>query len=203
MDAFDELAPPASPSASKPMKRPHFYHVFINHRGQDVKSTIATIIYGLLTQCHLSVFLDEPELENGDFFPETLQAAMSSALVHIAIFSERYAESPWCLAELSYMVKSGAPIIPIFYHVDPTDLRRVHQGKGKYVDAFDKYVKKNRYLGKLNEWKKALHKASFYKGEVIINKEVFRGHHQHREQLRDHQHRGRQCTSHRENQLWI
>ncbi|XP_057836205.2 disease resistance protein RPV1 isoform X2 [Cryptomeria japonica] len=171
MDAFDGIAPSAPTSASNLMKKPS-YDVFINHRGPDVKSTLASALYGILTGMALSVFLDAPELEYGDFLPRTIEAAMSSALVHIAIFSERYAESPWCLAELSFMLKSGAPIIPIFFCVDPDDLRCVDQDEGKYVEAFKHHKKKCRYSPEqLEEWKVALFKVSYYSGEVISNKD--------------------------------
>ncbi|GLJ33575.1 hypothetical protein SUGI_0675120 [Cryptomeria japonica] len=167
--AFHEVAPSASTSASKPMKRPS-YDVFINHRGPDVKSTLATALYGILTGMALSVFLDAPELEYGDFLPRTIEAAMTSALIHIAIFSPRYAESPWCLAELSFMLKSGTRIVPIFYQVDPNDLRWVEKGKGKYAQAFMEHEQKGRYsLELLQEWKRALHIVSCYSGEVINN----------------------------------
>ncbi|GLJ15338.1 hypothetical protein SUGI_0251540 [Cryptomeria japonica] len=113
MGAFDGFAPSASTCASKLIKRPS-YNVFINHRGPDVKHTLASVLYGILTAMALSVFLDSEELEYGDFLPRTIEAAMASALLHIAIFSKGYAESPWCLAELSFMLKSGATIIPIY-----------------------------------------------------------------------------------------
>ncbi|XP_059065130.1 disease resistance protein RPV1-like [Cryptomeria japonica] len=171
IDAFHGIAPPAPTCASEPMKKPA-YDVFINHRGPDVKSTVASVLYGILTGMQLSVFLDSKELGSGDFLPRAIEAAMSSALLHIAIFSERYAESPWCLAELSFMLKSGAPIIPIFYYVDPSELRRVDQGnEGRYAQSFKKHEEKGRYLERLEEWKKALHIVSFYSGLIINSKD--------------------------------
>ncbi|GLJ55208.1 hypothetical protein SUGI_1184670 [Cryptomeria japonica] len=95
---------------------------------------------------------------------------MCSACVHIAIFSANYARSPWCLAELSFMLKTETKIIPVFYHVDPSDLRWVAQGKGCYVSAFSYYEEKGRYTsGKLKEWKMALENISTRSGLVIKN----------------------------------
>ncbi|GLJ28476.1 hypothetical protein SUGI_0560190 [Cryptomeria japonica] len=121
--AFDGIAPSASISASKRTQKP-CYDVFINHRGPDVKHTLATALYSILS-------------------------------------------------ELSFMLKSGATIIPIFYHVDPgTDLRRVDKGKGMYVQAFKEHERKGRYSPqKLQEWKSALHVVSFYHGEIINTNE--------------------------------
>ncbi|GLJ35495.1 hypothetical protein SUGI_0713770 [Cryptomeria japonica] len=173
-NAFEEIAPPsASTSAtfSTPLQEMP-WDIFINHRGPDVKDTLARAIYNALHAMGLRVFLDSEDLHLGDFFPAALEEAMRSASIHIAIFSPGYAQSSWCLAELSFMLKSGAPIIPVFFHVQPTDLRWVAQGKGKYVNAFLDYAKKGRYsLEKVQEWKTALYNASFYKGEIISNKD--------------------------------
>ncbi|GLJ33585.1 hypothetical protein SUGI_0675260 [Cryptomeria japonica] len=106
MSAFDGITPIASTSTSKHMKKLS-YDVFINHRGPDVKYTLASSLYGILT-------------------------------------------------ELSFMLKTGATIIPVFYYVDPSDLRWVHQGKGKYAKAFEEYEQKGRYLECFQEWKKGL-----------------------------------------------
>ncbi|XP_059070408.1 disease resistance protein Roq1-like [Cryptomeria japonica] len=128
MGAFNEIAP--SPSTSSTLIRKPSYDVFINHRGPDVKKTLATRIYNVLGNMGVTAFLDSKELDYGDFLPATLEAVIRGAALHLAIFSKNYAESPWCLAELSYMLKSGAKIVPIFYYVDPTALRYIAEKKG-------------------------------------------------------------------------
>ncbi|GLJ35496.1 hypothetical protein SUGI_0713780 [Cryptomeria japonica] len=164
INAFDELAPPSactSVISSSPLQK-WPYDVFINHRGPDVKHTMARDIYNALHAMGLKVFLDSEDLQLADFFPTGLQEAISRASLHIAIFSPSYAESPWCLAELSFMLKSGTPIIPVFYHIQPEDLRHLVHGKGIYATAFVKHQEKGRYSeNRLEEWKMALHTASF------------------------------------------
>ncbi|GLJ30721.1 hypothetical protein SUGI_0608880 [Cryptomeria japonica] len=76
------------------------FDVFINHRGPDVKQTLATQLYNSLKEVGIQAFLDSEEKQLGDLFTSTIESAIKSASVHIAIFSKRYAESPWCLAEL-------------------------------------------------------------------------------------------------------
>ncbi|GLJ34187.1 hypothetical protein SUGI_0687110 [Cryptomeria japonica] len=74
------------------------------------------------------------------------------------------------------MLKTGTKIIPIFYHVDPFDLRWIAQGKGSYVDAFSKHEKKGRYTPqKLQEWMKALQDVSFLSGYLINDDSVNEG----------------------------
>ncbi|XP_059064075.1 disease resistance protein Roq1-like [Cryptomeria japonica] len=166
-NAFDQLAPPFSASASTEP-----WQIFINHRGSDVKYTLASKIHQTLDGKGFRAFLDVEELKAGDVIPAEIEAAMKSASLHIAIFSPNYAQSPWCLAELSFMLKTGAKVIPIFYHVEPSDLRWIEQGKGKYAHAFSDHRKKGRYTQeKLNEWKKALHDISFHSGHEVKNNE--------------------------------
>ncbi|KAH9288601.1 hypothetical protein KI387_032718, partial [Taxus chinensis] len=139
------------------------YDVFINHRGPDVKDTLVTQFYNSLRELGISAFLDSKEKELGNSLPSTIETAIRSAAVHIAIFSKKYAESPWCLAELVLMLQSKAKIVPVFYDVQPWELRHIE--KGVYADAFTNYEKKSRYLQKLKEWKEALQSVSFLTGE--------------------------------------
>lgn len=163
---FDELAPLSASTSTEP------WQIFINHRGSDVKYTLASKIHRTLEGMGYRAFLDVEALEPGDVIPAEIQVAMISSSLHIAIFSPNYAQSPWCLAELSFVLKTGAKIIPIFYHVEPSDLRWVQQGKGKYAHAFSEHVKKGRYTEeKLNQWKEALYNISFNSGFLVKDNE--------------------------------
>ncbi|KAH9289105.1 hypothetical protein KI387_033222, partial [Taxus chinensis] len=167
--AFDQLAP-YSASASAVNKAP--YDVFVNHRGCDVKHQLASTIFHTLDLMGLRVFLDKEALEPGDVIPAELQHAITSSSLHIAIFSPNYAQSPWCLAELSFMLKTGIKIIPIFYHVKPSDLRSIDQGIGIYADAFSEHENKGKYiLEKLEEWRIALNNISFHSGYMVCDSE--------------------------------
>ncbi|KAH9327205.1 hypothetical protein KI387_007383, partial [Taxus chinensis] len=122
------------------------YDVFINHRGPDVKETLALELYNSVKELGFRPFLDCQEIELGDTFPCALKNAIYSSLVHIAIFSKTYAESPWCLAELTLMLKTKAKIIPVFYDVTPAHLRLKNGG---YADSFAKYEEKGRSQDRL------------------------------------------------------
>ncbi|GLJ33364.1 hypothetical protein SUGI_0671230 [Cryptomeria japonica] len=143
------------------------FDVFINHRGPDVKQTLATQLYNSFERLGIRAFLDSEEKELGNSFPSTIETAILSAKVHIAIFSIRYAQSPWCLAELVLMLQSEAKIIPVFYQVKPSDLRYIE--KGAYAQAFIEYRQKGRYLDKLNDWKEALQSLSLIAGEEFYS----------------------------------
>lgn len=102
------------------------YDIFINYCGPDVKKAFASHLRNLFEHGKLRAFLDKDALEVGENVASQIEGAIASASVHIAIFSPTYAESPWCLNELLQMLDTGAPIIPVFYHVRPTELRWTH-----------------------------------------------------------------------------
>ncbi|GLJ27322.1 hypothetical protein SUGI_0536180 [Cryptomeria japonica] len=117
----------------------------------------------------LRVFLDSEELELGDSLPTELQEAIKSASLHIAIFSQNYAQSRWCLDELSFMFRTGTRIVPIFYYTEVADVR---YAKGVYAEAFQLYLNKGRYSSeKLKEWKDTLFNVSHNIGYIVNSKE--------------------------------
>ena len=138
------------------------YDVFINHRGPDVKSTLARQLYDSLQQSGIRAYLDSKETELGDCFPTAIRNAISSAAVHIAILSPRYAESAWCLAELALMFQTKARIIPLFYNVPPSDFRHI---KNEVADAFSKHEANGRYPSHdIQQWTDSLQNISGIKG---------------------------------------
>ena len=156
---------------------PKQYEVFINHRGVDVKATLAQQLYESLQQKGIRAYLDAEETELGDYFPSAIRNAISSARVHIAIFSPRYAESAWCLAELALMYQTKARIIPLFYNVQPSDFRHIKNGqpsefrhiKNEVVKAFSKH--QSRYTNDvIQKWKECLHIVSEINGYELSEK---------------------------------
>eukprot|EP01018_Ginkgo_biloba_P036900 Gb_03103 [translate_table: standard] len=137
------------------------FDVFINHRGKDVKDTLASHIYDLLQFHGVRAFLDREELRTGEEFPHAITEAIQSSSLYIAIFSPHYAESSWCLRELALMLKTpNATIIPVFYNVKPEELR---WAKGAFAKAFDKHYR--RYSQEMvDEWRAALQEVSNISG---------------------------------------
>eukprot|EP00253_Pinus_taeda_P018405 PITA_18405 len=134
------------------------HQVFINHRGVDVKKTFARSLYLRLREKGLTAFLDEEEIQAGYEISSQLADAIRTASVHVAIFSPRYAESDWCLNELLLMLKSNAPIIPVFYRISPADVRWM---RGVYGEALQTHEKKGRNdSSTIEEWRNAVHQVA-------------------------------------------
>ena len=134
----------AASTSSDPNSNNSSFDVFISHHGGDTKKTFASHLYHRLHSYGLKVFLDQPELQRGDDFAPQIRGAIRAASVNVAILSQRYAESEWCLNELLWMcTESKAPIIPVFYHVKPAELRWTQGGKdGVYAQALRKLEQK-------------------------------------------------------------
>lgn len=129
----------ASPSnATDPM----VYDVFLSHRGPDTKATFARPLYRRLLSRRCRAFLNEQELEAGFDFPSQIVGAIRTASAHVAIFSPRYTESVWCLNELVLMQESRCPIIPVFYKINPAELRY-----GKALHALEMKTTSDRETG--------------------------------------------------------
>eukprot|EP00253_Pinus_taeda_P005914 PITA_05914 len=146
------------------------YQVFINHRGPDVKKTLAShLYYRLSSDRGFRVFWDREEMEAGDRLDSQILGAIATSSVHIAIFSPRYAESVWCLNELLEMHKreSKATIIPVFYNVRPSDLR-MWKREGNNVD-YEEDLRQHVSKGRCSEqtiadWKNVLSDVSYLSG---------------------------------------
>jgi hypothetical protein len=129
------------------------YDVFLNHRGPDVKDTFVADLEVALRSEKFRPFLDRLSLMKGNPAHEFIYQALDMARVHVAVVSKGYAQSKYCLDELVAMRRSRKPVIPVFYDVEPMDLRRVESGPFK--EAFEKH-KSRETQEKLKEWTDAL-----------------------------------------------
>ncbi|XP_056162252.1 disease resistance protein L6-like [Syzygium oleosum] len=104
--------------------------VYLSFRGADTRSVFVDFLYQSLVDAGIRVFIDaDDELRLGDEAARHLLRAIDGAKICIPIFSKNYATSTWYLRQLAAMVESkvksggGKMIIPIFYDVEPRDVR--------------------------------------------------------------------------------
>ncbi|KAL3740099.1 hypothetical protein ACJRO7_021388 [Eucalyptus globulus] len=142
------------------------YHVFLSFRGTDVRQGFLSHLYAALDQKGIYTFVDSEELRKGEEISLALMRAIEESHVAIIVFSEHYASSRWCLEELLKIMeckeKNGLKVFPVFYRVEP---REVREGRDSYKRAMDNHESK---LGKDSEkvkrWKKALYEAGSLSG---------------------------------------
>ncbi|XP_024025688.1 disease resistance-like protein DSC1 isoform X2 [Morus notabilis] len=133
------------------------YDVFISFRGEDTRYNFLSHLHKALLQKRIETYVDE-RLERGDEISRALLKAIEESEVSVIIFSENYASSSWCLDELVHIMfgcKEKNVVVPIFYHVTPSDVRKQ---SGRFGDAFAELVKRSKDKEKL--WRTALTKAA-------------------------------------------
>ncbi|KAK7395228.1 hypothetical protein VNO78_15776 [Psophocarpus tetragonolobus] len=147
------------------------YDVFLNFRGDDTRRGFTSHLYNALNQRCINTYIDYKIARGEDVWPELVKAIKQSR-VSIVVFSKDYASSTWCLKELVEILecrKEGQVVIPVFYDVDPSDIRGL---SGSYGKAFAKHDRdqgqgdtdRQSYKQILLRWKDALKEAANISG---------------------------------------
>jgi hypothetical protein len=157
----DDVSISSAPGASR-----HRWDVFLSFRGKDVRDPFTFNLYDSLEKLGVRVFRDDQGLRRGDEINPSLLEAIDDSAASIVILSPNYASSRWCLDELSKICECRRLLLPVFFKVDPSDVRRQ---KGPFEEHFIKH--ENRY-GKdvVSRWRRALEKAGGISGWVFNNR---------------------------------
>ena len=144
---------PSSPSYSS-----WKYDVFLSFCGDDTFKNFRDHIYTTLKQKCIITFMDDEKLERGKYISQELLKAIEESKYAIVVLSKNYASSRWCLIELAKIVecmtKTGLTILPVFYHVDPSDVQNQME---ILAEAFAKHEKDPKInIEDVQAWKTAL-----------------------------------------------
>ncbi|KAJ9542448.1 hypothetical protein OSB04_028954 [Centaurea solstitialis] len=142
------------------------YDVFLSFRGEDTRNNFVDHLHGSLVQKGIRVFKDDEMLRQGKPISSELLKAIEESRLSVVVFSENYANSSWCLDELAKImdcqVQMGQKVLPVFYHVDPSDVRGQ---KRDFATAFQQHEDKFREeMDRVNKWRKALAAAGNLSG---------------------------------------
>ncbi|XP_058758851.1 disease resistance protein RPV1-like [Vicia villosa] len=138
------------------------YDVFISFRGEDTRENFTSHLHAELRRQNIETFIDNRLVRGQEISPALCKAIEESA-IYVVILSEHYASSTWCLEELTKILECkeryGREVIPIFYRVDPSNVRHQRQS---YADDF---VKHHLCFGdKVDVWKAALSQVANLSG---------------------------------------
>ncbi|XP_071719889.1 TMV resistance protein N-like [Rutidosis leptorrhynchoides] len=147
------------------------YDVFLSFRGVDTRLNFTNHLHQALEGDNLKTFLDNEEIPIGFYLKPELESAIKSSRASIIVLSKNYASSTWCLEELVLILDRHKNfrqiVIPIFYHVEPTDVRKQQNSFGeamaehkKKMEAETDVEKKRLLAEKIEIWKKALTQVS-------------------------------------------
>ncbi|KAL9382358.1 hypothetical protein Peur_025393 [Populus x canadensis] len=125
------------------------YDVFLSFRGKDTRNNFTSHLYDALGRKKIKTFIDDG-LERGEEITTTLLKTITESRISVVIFSKNYASSPWCVDELVTILECketyGQIVLPVFYHVDPSE---VDEQTGSYENAFAELEKK--FKGKMDK----------------------------------------------------
>ncbi|KAM4068400.1 hypothetical protein ACB094_12G008300 [Castanea mollissima] len=152
----------SSLSLSSSSTRQWKYDVFVSFRGEDTHKTFTDHLFFALQRKGILTFMDEEKLERGESIASELFKAIEESQFSIIILSKNYASSTWCLDELAKIMKCreemGLAILPIFYEVDPTGIRKQ---TGTFKQAFidhQEHFKDN--IEKVETWRAILREVA-------------------------------------------
>ncbi|KAL1192868.1 Protein VARIATION IN COMPOUND TRIGGERED ROOT growth response [Cardamine amara subsp. amara] len=107
------------------------YDVFVSFRGEDIRVNFLSHFFKELDRKLITAFKDNEIKKSRSLWPELVQAIWSSRIA-VVVFSKNYASSSWCLNELLEIVNCKDKIvIPIFFGVDPSHVRKQAEDFGK------------------------------------------------------------------------
>ncbi|XP_031249156.1 disease resistance-like protein DSC1 isoform X2 [Pistacia vera] len=160
------MASSSSSSSPSSMISQGKYDVFLSFRGEDTRASFTSHLYAALCQKQIQTFIDDDGLTRGDEISPALLKAIEESKISLIIFSKDYASSKWCLDELVKILEckkiKGQMVIPVFYNVNPSDVRKQ---TGSFKDAF---VKHEEYfkgkIEKVQRFRTALTEASNLSG---------------------------------------
>lgn len=141
------------------------HDVFLSFRGEDTRSGFTGHLYKSLRGRGINAFIDDEALRRGEKITPSLFKAIQESRIAIIVFSENYAFSTFCLNELAEIIEcfkgEGRLVLPVFYDVDPSDVR--HQ-TGSYGEALSQHQEKLKYEKKVQQWRLALSEAANLSG---------------------------------------
>ncbi|KAJ9552021.1 LOW QUALITY PROTEIN: hypothetical protein OSB04_016066 [Centaurea solstitialis] len=141
----------ASPSAN--------YDIFLSFRGEDTRHSFTDHLYDALNRAGISTFRDDDEIDRGEELKPEIEKAIIASKGSIVVLSKSYANSTWCLDELWLILERRREfdhfVLPVFYHVEPSHVRKQDDTFKIEVKASSKWTDDN-----VKRWREALTKVA-------------------------------------------
>ena len=157
----------ASPfTSSSSSSRRWIYDVFLSFRGEDTRNNFTDHLYAALQRSGIFTFRDNERLERGKSISPELVKAIEESRFAIVILSRNYASSTWCLDELAKIIQCmkemEMTVLPIFYGVDPSDVRKQMDSFAQAFVEHEERLKEN--TKKVQTWRAVLSEVANLSG---------------------------------------
>ncbi|KAK9065649.1 hypothetical protein SSX86_015050 [Deinandra increscens subsp. villosa] len=148
------------------------YDVFISFRGDDTRKNFVDHLYFALQRKNILAYKDDERIKKGKKIIDELLKSIEDSRFYIIVFSKNYASSSWCLDELVKIMECQRTthehvVYPIFYDVEPFEVRKLTGVVGKSFAKHKKHVS-------ARKWREALREAAELAGWELKNN--FDGH---------------------------
>ena len=159
----------SSSSSSNPLWK---YDVFLSFYGEDTRKNFTDHLYATLKQKGINTYRDNENLEQGKTIASGLMKAIEESKYAIIVLSKNYAFSKWCLNELvkilECMKDKELKVLPVFYHVNPSDVGNQRETFGK---AFLKHEEDRKVsIEQIQKWRTALKEVSKIRGWHLLDR---------------------------------
>jgi hypothetical protein len=156
-------------AASSSFNRRWPYDVFLSFGGEYTCDSFTANLYKALCEKGIHIYIDH-KLKGGDEISPTLLKAIRESRTSIVVLSEKYASSTCCLAELMEILECRKTkqqiVLPVFYKVDPSEVRHQIKSFGKALDKHEVRFKEDT----VERWKAALNKVANLSGWHLQNR---------------------------------
>lgn len=114
--------------------------MFLSFRGKDTGYNFVSHLKDALYRNRIDTFIDEEGLRRGSNIGPALLKMIEESRIAVIVLSKNYANSRWCLDELLKIMDchkdNGLIVYPVFYGVDPSDVRNQ---TGVFGEAFSRH----------------------------------------------------------------
>jgi hypothetical protein len=143
------------------------WDVFLSFRGEDTRHCFTKKLHESLHREGIRAFMDDDGLDRGDHIQTSLLQAIDDSAASIVIISQNYADSHWCLDELARICDSERLVIPVFYMVDPSHVRKQLGPFQKGFDYLEDMFRDQK--DKVFKWRESMLKLGGFAGFVFKN----------------------------------
>ncbi|KAK4564014.1 hypothetical protein RGQ29_006203 [Quercus rubra] len=126
------------------------YDVFLSFRGKDTRYNFTGDLYNALHKKGINTTFidgddDELKTKREEEISETLVKSIEGSRTSVVVLSRNYASSTWCLDQLVKILECkqtrGQVVLPVFWKVDPSDVRHQRKNFGKALAQLENNTK--------------------------------------------------------------
>ena len=154
---------PSSFSSSNSITHQWTHDVFLSFRGKDTRNNFTAHLYNAFQKKGInSTFIDYDEnneltttSSRGEEISQTLLKTIQVSRTSVVVLSRNYASSICCLNELMKIIEcketKGQIVLPVFWKVDPSDVRHQRRSFGKALAQFQDNIMVKRWKAALKD----------------------------------------------------